>query len=115
MKKALTAITITAAAAFALAGCATTTTPATVETVTTESAAQSAAASIDSRFNDAAVWEQTKVTAQTLCQLADEAPDTAFETSILVAGDQGIQPEQVGVIWGIAVTMYCPEHSDIAK
>lgn len=113
----MTTIAAGIATALIFTGCATATSDtATPEapTAVTEAQAQEAAASLDPVFADPEVWHAATSTAQTLCDLADVNPDTAFRDSLIVAAESGVSPEQVGIIWGIAVNVYCPEHANIA-
>lgn len=110
---------IIAALALGFTGCATQpesdTAPAPETTMSTDDAAQAAAASIDSVFADEATWEAAKETAQAMCDMADVDPDGAFETSLVLGAEAGVSAEQIGIIWGVAVNLYCPEHEGVTE
>lgn len=115
--------------ALGIVGCTTTTnTPAPVQSAestpipeiepapdlpTRDEIAQDAAASIDPVFADAEVWVAAKETAHNLCDLADMDPDTAVVTSLTLAIESGVTAEQIGVIWGVATSLYCPEYEGL--
>lgn len=81
--------------------------------LTDEEAARSLAISMDPVFADPGVWENALVVSETLCDLADEAPDQAFELSVDAAVESGISGKQLGILWGVAITVYCPEHESV--
>lgn len=112
------------AATLALAGCgakpAAEPEPAPVEApasapLTPEENAQAAAASIDPVFADPATWEAALTVAQTNCELADADVDNAFQASLLIGMEQGVTAEQIGITWGIAFELYCPEYEGIVN
>jgi PBP1b-binding outer membrane lipoprotein LpoB len=120
----LLAIPLAAAAvAFALVGCSapspavmpeTAPAPAVAEqTATPEENAQRAAASMDPVFADPATWQAALEAAKSDCALADVSPETAWNDSLILAIENDVTAEQAGIIWGIAVALYCPEHEGI--
>jgi hypothetical protein len=78
---------------------------------TSMSPEQAAAIGVDPVFADEAVWTAALDSAQHYCDLADIAPDQAASMSLVQAQDAGVTGTQLGVIWGIAVNLYCPEHA----
>lgn len=104
--------------ALGIVGCTTTNTtpepaPEVQSTVPSDDVAQAAAASLDPAFADDEVWDLAKEAARLLCDLADSDPDTAVTDSLIVAEQNGVTPEQIGIMWGVATNLYCPEYKDL--
>lgn len=105
--------------ALGVVGCTTTNTPAAgpapevPSTVPSDDVAQAAAASLDPAFADDEVWDLAKEAARLLCDLADSDPNTAVADSLIVAEQNGVTPEQIGIMWGVATNLYCPEYKDL--
>jgi hypothetical protein len=116
MRYKTTTLIAAAALALSLAGCAPRVAPAPEPvdpTASLEARAQDVAASMDPEFGDPATWDAAKSAARSMCNLADADPESAYEASMLVAMESGVTAEQAGIIWGIAVNVYCPEHAGL--
>lgn len=112
-------------AALTLTGCGVSNTEAPTPTVeapapmpeatepTLEESAQVAASTLDPVFADPAVWESALTLARSDCALADADPANAFEVSVRLGMENGVSAERLGIVWGVAVTLYCPEHADL--
>lgn len=86
--------------------------PAPAPATSPESLVQQTAVSMDPAFADPAVWAAAKDTALSWCGVADEmGRDEAINAAVLLGLQNGITPEQTGIIAGIGAALYCPEHS----